>query len=155
MTTPENSNDQVQSVLSDGVWTAIGSSMLPFVLPRSRLHLRLTDNTQPRLERGDLVCYLGTGDKIVAHRVVAVRDDGDQLEYIVKGDAQAWTERVSAEAIVAAVERVDQPFFSYRTDGAVGRAVAFMAVTTPSLTAATAAVTRVTINVVRKLIGAR
>jgi len=144
MTRPESTPERPAGSSVGRVWDGIGSSMLPFVMPGSRLHLRPTAEPGTRPCEGDLICYLGAAGRIVAHRLVAIRREGGAPEYVVKGDAQSWTERVSPEAVLAIVERVEQPLLSYDTDGAVGRAIAQLAVSTPSLLSAAAAVARVT-----------
>lgn len=103
--------------------------MFPFVPAGSVLALR------PRDERpiaiGDIVCYPARNGEIVAHRVVARAPASlatpDRPAWITRGDATAAEECIAESAIAWVVEYVEHRDFRYRTDGAMGRALARVA----------------------------
>ncbi len=108
--------------------------MLPFILPQSKLHLRYRDDGWQGVQKGDIVCYLGQGKEFVAHRVVGENYGSTKTVFFVKGDAQTGAAKIDDSAIVAVVEKVIQPFFSYRTRGLFGTAIASAAIRMPGIT---------------------
>jgi hypothetical protein len=102
-----------------------GSSMLPAILPGSRLHV--VSAKPEALISGDVVCYVGQGAVVVAHRVVRglMGSAGDGL--VVKGDSQSQEETLPASAVMYRVLRVERGLLSYETDGIVGRTFAHLA----------------------------
>lgn len=110
---------------------AQGGSMFPFVPAGSMLGLRPRDERP--IEVGDIVCYPAANGDLVAHRVVAcVRErasaGGDEPCWIVRGDAGGTQERIAERAIAWVVDQVEHRGVRYRTDGAIGRALARIAV---------------------------
>jgi hypothetical protein len=104
--------------------------MFPYVPAGAVLSLR------PRSARpiaiGHIVCYpAGTGD-LVAHRVVARVSDpspgGREPVWLVRGDAGGLEEQVAESGIAWVVDEVAHRGVRYRTDGALGRLLARIAV---------------------------
>ncbi|MDD5305889.1 MAG: hypothetical protein PHU25_01075 [Deltaproteobacteria bacterium] len=102
-----------------------GSSMLPTILPGSRLHVAPArpDDLRP----GDVACYIGQGSAVVAHRVVSTVGGEGNGTLVVKGDSQPTPETLPKSAVMYRVLRVENRFISYDTDGMMGRALARMA----------------------------
>ena len=98
---------------------ARGSSMFPFVPGGSRLSL------SPRAERticvGDIVCYPGQAQQVVAHRVREILPGPDGPCYRICGDGSSRSEVVPVEAIAWVVTRVEHRYFRYDTDSAIAR----------------------------------
>jgi signal peptidase I len=105
--------------------TSTGGSMSPFILPGSRLFVERVP--VKRIQKGDVVCYIGEGALGVAHRVVSVNEVDGRTILCTRGDAQIGEERVPAEAVISVVRRVEHKLLSYDTDGPVGRAFARIA----------------------------
>jgi hypothetical protein len=98
--------------------------MLPAIFPGSNLYV---DSARPEdLRPGDVACYLGKGNVVVAHRVVCgPSENGEDL--IVKGDSQPEPENLPRSAVMYKVMRVEHRFLSYDTDGILGSSLARMA----------------------------
>ncbi len=103
----------------------VGTSMLPSILPGARLELAPV--APGALRVGDVICFLGEDGGGVAHRLVAMRNGADGVHLVVRGDAQTVCEEVPAQAVIARVEVVHNPRFSYSADGPVGAAFAALA----------------------------
>ena len=129
-----------ESSTLDEEWRTAGTSMLPFIPPGSRLHLKEISKGN-EFEIGAIVCYLSSDSKFVAHRIVGfkLRDGKRLLE--IRGDALDGCELVEPEAVLGVVARVSVGPFSYETDSTVGKGVARLTLFTPRLvrTAARAA----------------
>jgi hypothetical protein len=99
-----------------------GYSMLPTIWPGCELKMHDFDGSL--VNPGDVVCYLGSGGRIVAHRVVgveAVKEDECVLR--LRGDAQSEVERVPESAIAYRVCEVRYGPVGYRCEGLFGRAI--------------------------------
>ena len=93
-----------------------GNSMLPFLLNRhSIVYLERDRGYQPK--RGDIVLFLRPDGAWVLHRIARLLPNG---ELLINGDAQAWTETIIPQQIMARVVRicrrkrifsVEQPFY--------------------------------------------
>ncbi len=78
-----------------------GSSMAPMLLDRrSVVYLERNRAYVPR--RGDILLFCRPDGTVVLHRLVKCLEDGQLL---INGDAQAWTETIFPEQIVARVVR--------------------------------------------------
>ncbi len=130
-----------ESSTLDEEWRTAGTSMLPFIPPGSRLHLKESSNKN-ELEIGTIACYLGSDSKFVAHRIVGfkLRDGKRLLE--IRGDALDGCEIVESEAVLGVVARVSVGPFSYETDGTVGKGAARLTLLTPGLVGAIGKVSR-------------
>lgn len=102
--------------------------MLPFVLPGSRLHLEHKGRDDWSVEEGDIVCFLGSGGRMVAHRVVEIVDGDDGPRYSIAGDTTGGREMVDPAEIASVVTRVETNLFSYETRRGFGKALARMAI---------------------------
>jgi uncharacterized protein (UPF0248 family) len=120
-----DAHSHVETRLQGYELTSFGGSMVPFILPGSRLRVQRVP--VERIQKGDVVCYIGEGRLAVAHRVVSVAEVGGRTTLSTRGDAQSGEERVPAEAVLSVVRRVEHRLFSYDTDGPVGRAFARIA----------------------------
>jgi hypothetical protein len=76
-----------------------GNSMLPFLLHRrSVVYLKKDSDYQPK--RGDIVLFLRPDGTWILHRISRLLPNG---ELLINGDAQAWTETIIPQQIVARV----------------------------------------------------
>jgi hypothetical protein len=76
------------------------------------------------IARGDVVCFPGDRETVVAHRVIGRTGDVESRLFAIRGDAQEVAEHVPAAAIAYVVTRVEHPLFSYDTRGVLGRCIA-------------------------------
>lgn len=89
-----------------------GSSMLPFLLDRrSVVYLKKDNGYQPR--RGDIVLFMRTDGSWILHRISRLLPNGRLL---INGDAQAWTETITPQQIVARVVRICRRKRTFSTD---------------------------------------
>ena len=100
--------------------------MLPSILPGSEVTAILTDAR--RVRRGDVIWYPGEHNKMILHRVVRIREDEQGIWFVVRGDAQTWSEEIPSSAVACRAVRVKYGPLSYTTDGIVGNAIARLAV---------------------------
>ena len=105
---------------------ATGSSMFPFVLAGSVLHLRTRGTRAIRI--GDIVCHPDRTGQLVAHRVRSVSNDGNRTWLTTRGDALEQEERLPSEAIAWVVERVEHRWLRYDTGGLLGRTLSRVAI---------------------------
>jgi len=110
---------------ADRILTARGLSMLPSILPGSKLAIRAVDGDHVR--PGDVLCYPTDRVSVTAHRVVDIERDAAGKVFVTRGDAQGGGERVPESAAAFRVTRVCYGPLSYRTDGSIGRITARMA----------------------------
>lgn len=99
--------------------------MNPFIPAGSRLRVRRVPVDEIR--DGDVVCYLGEGGRSVAHRVVGRGRSGVAIVLRTRGDAGGGEEQVPGDAVLYVVRRVEHRLFAYDTEGAIGRAIARIA----------------------------
>lgn len=104
-----------------------GGSMFPFV-PGGSL-LTVESARQTRFAAGDIICFIGEGKQLVAHRVIEVADG--MLR--VRGDRGGCDELVPASAVFGRVLHVRRGLLDYATDDAVGRLLAHVALKRPRL----------------------
>jgi hypothetical protein len=109
-----------RAVAGGSVWTGVGGSMLPTILPGSRLHLAPRERTDVHVAEGDVVCFLDGSRRFVSHRVVAIVREGGERRLMISGDRSACPEAIDEAAIVGVVTRVEHPLLSYGTHGAIG-----------------------------------
>jgi len=110
------------------VWIGTGCSMLPTILPGSRLHLAPRSRADVEVAVGDVVCFLDGSRKFVSHRVVAIVRQGGARRLVVAGDRSGSPETLGETAIVGVVTRVEHPLLSYDTHGAIGSWISLAAV---------------------------
>ncbi len=99
-----------------------GRSMSPFILPGSELFVHPVEIA--KIRKGDVICYVGQSSGGVAHRVVGKTRTEKGVALVTRGDAQNVEETVPEEAVLYVVHRVEHSYFSYRTNGVVGRVFA-------------------------------
>jgi len=104
-----------------------GGSMFPFIPGKSWLVVEPV-GTAP-LVPGDVVCFIGQDEQLVAHRVITV--NGDSLS--VRGDRGGGCEEVPTNAVFGRVLHVQRGPLRYRTAGVVGRVLAHVALRRPRL----------------------
>jgi len=81
---------------------AKGFSMHPFVRDGDILIIHPASNQT--LRKGDVVLYMSTDYKLIAHRITAATHRGDDLVFTLRGDmAPASTEQVSSKKILGKV----------------------------------------------------
>lgn len=97
----------------------IGYSMLPAILPGSTVEIAQVSADEVYV--GDVICYINENKDIVAHRVVGIDGLGDDLAFITRGDAQDQCGQIPQQAVVGVVKAVNNRFFSYGSDGLIGR----------------------------------
>lgn len=111
----------VQTVDTTATWRGVGTSMLPFVLPGSRLHLLHRGSEGWAVKEGDIVGFIGGAGRLVAHRVVEIVEGDGGRSYQIAGDTRGEREVVKESEIASVITRVETNLFSYDTDGPVGR----------------------------------
>ena len=82
--------------------TVTGSSMGP-CLRHLRDQVILVSPDRRRLRHGEIVFFRRMDGKCVLHRILKEKDDGG---FVVNGDAQAWTEEIRREQILAVAEGI-------------------------------------------------
>ncbi|MCP4603384.1 MAG: hypothetical protein GY847_23185 [Proteobacteria bacterium] len=110
------------------IWRGVGNSMLPFVLPGSRLYLDHRSRDGWYVELGDIICFINSDGRPVAHRVVETGGDPDARWYSVAGDTYGGREVVQESQITSVVTRIEINLFSYDTRSTTGRTLAGMAI---------------------------
>ena len=81
---------------------ASGLSMHPFVRDGDILIIRPASNQT--LRKGDIIFYMSTDYKLIAHRIIAAANRGDDFVFTVRGDmVPASTEQVSSKRILGKV----------------------------------------------------
>jgi hypothetical protein len=92
-----------------GVFTfrARGASMVPFVQDGDQLTVQPTEVATQRV--GDVILYWAGGERLVAHRVVGRRLDGDRPLLVTRGDATTGPgDVVEAEQVLGRVVQVQR-----------------------------------------------
>jgi hypothetical protein len=99
-----------------------GNSMLPFLLNRrSVVYLEKDSDYQPK--RGDIVLFLRPDGAWILHRIVRLLPNG---ELLINGDAQAWTETIAPQQIMAGVVRICRRKRTFSTENAFYRLLSRM-----------------------------
>ncbi len=114
---PELAQLVTQSVREGGkfILTVTGSSMAPTLLHgRSQVELVAPGKVKP----GQILLARRGNGALVLHRLI--RREGEKL--ILNGDAQAWTERVAADRVLAKVSRICRKGRWYRAGTLADRA---------------------------------
>ena len=103
-----------------------GLSMFPSVFPGARLEVSPVEKRQVKV--GDILCFPGEGDTIIAHRVLSMTGEPSDPTFYVRGDGQGGVqpEAVSGDSAAFVVDRVEQRYFSYDTVGGLGRAFSYL-----------------------------
>jgi signal peptidase I len=100
-----------QNILQEGYGVLLktrGDSMVPIIRSGGLIQV---DPVQPEgLLLRDIVVYR-QGDQVVAHRLVAKRQQGENLRLFTRGDAASWQfpEEVSPEQVLGRVTAVRSP----------------------------------------------
>lgn len=76
-----------------------GYSMRPLLRNRKD-HVFLVPQEVRKPESGDILLYIREDGSCVLHRLLRVLDDGS---FLMNGDAQTWTEKISKEQVKAVV----------------------------------------------------
>lgn len=108
-------------------WTGSGRSMLPTILPGSRLRLAEPRQANAEYQVGDVVCFLDGRGKFTVHRVIGIQPRDHHRAILVAGDASGDPEEIEDSAILGVVVCVEHPLLSYDTRGFVGRIIAGLA----------------------------
>ena len=78
------------------VYTVLSGSMEPVIQTGDMIFLHSTDPA--RLQTGDVICYLDSGQAIT-HRIVGIREGEDgQVRYVTQGDGNNTADRQAVSA---------------------------------------------------------
>ena len=99
------------------VLPAVGTSMLPAILPGDKLDVESATNRS--IEIGDIVCFPSNTFQVFAHRVIEKKKRTTGNTYVIAGDTHGSKEEVEEEAIAFVVSRV-RGCISYKTDSLLG-----------------------------------
>lgn len=99
--------------------STLGKSMLPFILPGSRLDVKPVKSKEICV--GDVVCYPSASTQMVAHRVVGIHRQSEGARFEVRGDYQNSIDIIDEKAIAAVVTKVNHRWFSYSTNSLLGK----------------------------------
>lgn len=108
---------------------AHGLSMLPSILPESRLIVQPVKNSS--IFPGEIICFIGEQKKLVSHRVVMIEKKRGDIHYFLRGDSQTIVESVPHEAVLYFVTNVEHPLLSYSTQNTLARILARTALEQP------------------------
>lgn len=94
--------EETLKIHSPFVLVVTGHSMSP-TLHHLKDKVELVSKDLRQIKKGEVVLFKRNNQKCILHRVVRVIDNDT---FIVKGDAQAWCEKVRAENVIGVVSQV-------------------------------------------------
>ncbi len=107
----------------NGVVTAFGTSMSPFLSPGSELRLERADSADIRV--GDIVTFRSGSGVLVTHRVIRIFSQKNEISFLTKGDGRLDHDPlVSKEKLFGRVTHVNGVFIRSRGQRIVGRWIA-------------------------------
>ena len=100
-------SDSVSELIDEGATVPLyisGSSMNPFLISRRDI-VWLSSCTDADLKVGKIILYKRVNGSLVLHRIVKLLPKG---RFVVRGDAQIWTEEIDEEQIIAVVTDIQR-----------------------------------------------
>jgi len=94
----KNHEDEVPKILGVKPFVVLSGSMNPEIEVGDLVLVKEVDTNT--LKEGDIIAYRDFNDKVTTHRIVEVKNDGTNLSFITKGDANnANDEEISASQV--------------------------------------------------------
>ena len=110
----KNHEDEVPKILGVKPFVVLSGSMNPEIEVGDLVLVKEVDTNT--LKEGDIIAYRDFNDKVTTHRIVEVKNDGTNLSFITKGDANNANDSSEVkQSQVNGVVQVKIPFIAYPT----------------------------------------